>query len=141
MPIPFPRAQWLFPIAVSLHNLEESIWMPAFWREHEIHFWPSAALFRAVAAALALVAFLITFWSIRSGKRSAGTYVFALFALVLALNAFWHLGVTLWFRGYTPGVLTALVLNLPITLYLLRRAIREEFIVLPRHPLKSSVVR
>ncbi len=141
MPIRFPRAQWLFPIAVSLHNLEESIWMPAFWQAHDIHFWPSAALFRTVAAALALLAFLITFWSVRSGKRSAGTYAFALFALILALNAFWHLGVTLWFRGYTPGVATALALNLPVTLYLLWRAIREEFIVLPRLPLRSSAVR
>jgi len=141
MPIPFPPTQWLFPVAVSLHNLEESILDAPFWREHQMHFWASAAEFRILAAALALPAFSITFWSVRSGKRSAGTYAFALFDLVMALKAFWHLGVSLWLRGYTPGVLTALALNLPVTLYLLRRAIGEGFIALSRHPLNSSVGR
>ena len=108
--------------------------MPGFWGAHHIHIWASATQFRIVAAGAALAAFLITFWSIRSGKRSAGTYAFALFVLVVALNALWRLGVTLWFRGYTPGVATALALNLPVTLYPLRRAIREGFVVLPGFP-------
>lgn len=115
--------------------------MPAFWREHNIHIWASAAEFRMVATGLALLTFLITFWSVRSGKRSAGTYVFAVFALVVALNAVWHLGVTLWFRAYTPGVATALAINLPVTLYLLGRAIREDFVVLPPRRSASSIAR
>jgi hypothetical protein len=32
------------------------------------------------------------------------------------------------FRGYAPGLVTALLLNLPFSLYLLRRAARERWL-------------
>jgi len=127
----FTRMQWLFPITLALHNLEECIWMPAFWRERGIHTWVTAEEFRGVAAVLTLSGFLVTYWSGKSGRRSASTYIFAGFVFVMLLNAFWHAGASLWYRAYAPGMATGLLLNLPLAFCLLRKALKEEFIRLP----------
>jgi hypothetical protein len=128
----FSRLQWLFPVALTLHNLEEYFWMPGFWQKQGLHIWVTAGEFRAFLIGLTLFGFLVTYWSVHGGKRTASAYLFVALVLTMLLNAFWHLGVTFWFRSYTPGIVTALFINLPINIYLLGRAIREQFIGLPQ---------
>jgi hypothetical protein len=45
---------------------------------------------------------------------------------VLFLNGLFHVGATLRFGEYSPGVVTSLVLYFPLTLYLARRLVREQ---------------
>jgi hypothetical protein len=113
---------WLFPLAVSLHNLEEAIWMPVFWRSHGWHA-VNPAGFRTLAFALALLAFVVTYGAYKQNKLAI--YFFAGFGMVMLLNALWHIGVTLYLRAYSPGVVTAVVVVLPITSYLLARLLRS----------------
>jgi hypothetical protein len=48
------------------------------------------------------------------------------------LNAIWHLAIAVvLFRGYAPGLATALLLNLPFSLHLLGRAVREQWLSRP----------
>lgn len=47
---------------------------------------------------------------------------------VLLVNAGWHLLAAVINRGYVPGVITAALINLPFGIYVLRRAVKEEWI-------------
>jgi hypothetical protein len=48
--------------------------------------------------------------------------------VVLLLNAAWHAGVALFvFHGYAPGLVTAVAVNLPASLAVLRRAVGEHW--------------
>lgn len=127
----FARVQWLFPIAVSIHNLEEAVWMPWFWRSRGWHVPVSANGFWLATVLIDLVAFLSTYFAVRYGKQSQAVYIYCAFALLIFLNVFWHIGVALYYRTYAPGVVTAGLINLPLTAYLLQRAASEQYIFGP----------
>ena len=44
----FQTRQWLFPIAVTFHNSEEALWLPAGWTRHakEVPVHPGTGAFR-----------------------------------------------------------------------------------------------
>jgi len=54
--------QWLFPFAITLHNLEEAIWLPA-WSKHagKWHRPVSPSAFPFAVAVFTLLAFMVTF--------------------------------------------------------------------------------
>ena len=55
----------------------------------------------------------------------------ALLVLPMAFVVVFSFGEKAKNGGYAPGLVTALVLNLPFSLYLLRRAIREQWLSRP----------
>lgn len=123
----------MFPIALTLHNLEEAVWLPA-WSQHA-GFWESPVgptEFRVAAVLLAIAAYVVTYWSIRAGKEAVGTYVMAGFVFAILLNVIYHVAVTLGLREYAPGVVTAVLINLPVMWYLLVRVFRERWVTWPR---------
>lgn len=76
-----------------------------------------------------VLVYFITYWTSKSQKRSKAAYVLTgLFAIVLLNVLFPHLLASIFFVTYAPGVVTGLVFNLPVTLYLISRAIREQFV-------------
>ena len=124
----FEKVQWLFPVVVTLHNLEEAVWLPGFSRNRSWHPPISTTEFRIAAGLLALFAYVLTYFSVRDGKKSVGAYVMAGFSATMLLNAIWHVAVTAFVQAYAPGVATAVFLILPVTIYLLRRALREGYL-------------
>jgi len=55
------------------------------------------------------------------------------YALAMLLNVvFPHFIATVVLRRYAPGIVTALLLNFPITFLLLRRAVLEKYVELPK---------
>src|ERR1700737_3100498 len=113
---------WMFPIALTLHNLEEAVWLPA-WSQHA-GFWDSPVgptEFRIAAALLTILVYAVTYWSSRTAKESIGTYVLAGFAFAMLLNVIFHVAATVALRGYAPGVVTAVLINTPVMGYLLGR--------------------
>src|SRR5271169_3616569 len=116
------KAVWLFPISLTLHNMEESLWLPK-WSLHA-GIWESpvgAAEFRIAAALLAILAYLVTYWSLRHGKESIATYVMTGFVFAMLLNVIYHVAATIDLHKYAPGVVTAVTVILPVMAYLLRR--------------------
>lgn len=115
----------LFPLAVTLHNLEECLWLPD-WSRHT-PWWPQvdAAEFRFALVVLTLLAYLTAFWGLSRGPGSVGAYLHAGYMLAMLLNAFVpHLVVTLVTRRPMPGVATGLLLVAPVAaagLYLMLR--------------------
>ena len=112
------NAKWLLPLAVTLHNVEEAIWLPEFRTRHG---WNSitASQFRLAALVVALSAFAVTYGAIQKNRSRTVSYLFYAFCWIMLLNVFWHVGASFYFRAYAPGAITAVVSVFPITLYLI----------------------
>src|SRR5690348_4215369 len=99
-------------------NSEEAIWLPGFCIRHG---WNSmaASQFRFAALVVVLLAFAITYAAVLNNHGGAASYLFYGFCWIMLLNVFWHIGASFYFRAYAPGSITAVVLVLPISLYLI----------------------
>jgi Protein of unknown function with HXXEE motif len=127
----FEKLQWLFPIAVTLHNAEEALSMPKWVSAHS-----SQLPLHLVAAkmwvgwlVLTGAGFAITCLSARRGKGSVWAYLLFGYAAAMLANVFIpHIPATLVFGEYTPGVVTAVLVNLPVMSLLLLKAVRERWV-------------
>ncbi|MEW6670902.1 MAG: HXXEE domain-containing protein [Thermodesulfobacteriota bacterium] len=121
---------WLFAIAITVHNLEESIWLPRWSKSAgRWHHPVEPGEFRFAVAALTVFAYAAACLAFVGGRESAGAYLISGYALAMLINVvFPHLVATVALRRYAPGVATALVLNLPVTFFLLRQAIAEKYV-------------
>ncbi len=126
----FVLFSWLFTLAVTLHNLEEALLLPG-WSQSagRWHHPVGAREFRFAVAVLTVFAYLAAYLATVGGKESWGAYLVAGYALTMLLNVlFPHVLATLVMRRYAPGTVTALLLNLPITVLLLRQAIEDGYV-------------
>jgi hypothetical protein len=126
----FGNLQWLFPIVVTLHNAEEAIWLPNWAkRAGRWHFPVKPGVFRFAVAVLTVLAFAVTWLSARSGKQSVWTYLaFGYMVALLANVLIPHVAASVALRSYTPGVATAVTLNLPVLSLLVVLALGEGYV-------------
>jgi hypothetical protein len=128
---------WGLPFVFLLHNIEEAIWMygflpvdparlPLVLRPYAPNI--SYRSFLLVLAIVTALPFGVASAASLDRDRGWGTYVLLAFAAAFLLNVLSHVGSALLFRGYTPGLVTALLLNLPVTVYTLHRAVRERWV-------------
>jgi len=132
------RAIWLLPFVLVLHNLEEGFFFPRYVPRvlarlpPSVQEWIGPVGLREMGAALALTTLIplgFSFWAtVRPTSRTALWLVLAMWATLL-LNAAWHVTAALvLFQGYAPGVATAVALNLPLSVLVLRRAATEQWV-------------
>ena len=132
---------WLVPTLLAVHNAEEALFFPRYL---PLVLARLPAGWQAVAAplttgqvwsALAVVtgvAFAVAWWADRRPDSRAALWLLLLIQSAVLLNAIWHAAIAVvLFGGYAPGLVTALLLNLPFSLYLLRRAVREQWLSRP----------
>ena len=126
----FQHLQWLFPIVVALHNLEEAMLLPDWSkRAGRWHAPISRGAFLLAAVVLTLLAFAITWLSAASGNQTVWTYLaFGYMAAMLANALIPHVALTVALRSYMPGVATAVAFNLPVLSLLVVIAIREGYV-------------
>jgi hypothetical protein len=94
-------------------------------------------LYGALAVVTAIPVALALFAHWRATRRWA-TYGLLIVAAVLLVNVVWHLGAAAWLGGYAPGLVTAVVVNLPVTSVALGRARRRGLV--SRHGLWRLLV-
>ena len=123
---PYRKIVWLLAITETLHNIEEAIWLPG-WSKSAGMWHPPVNPFEfrfAVAAITLLIYGIIYYFSKKYSNISkylmAGSLAIILFNVLMP-----HLLATIITGRYTPGVVTGLLFNVPATLYLLQRGIRE----------------
>lgn len=126
----FRTLEWLFPIVVTLHNSEEAIWLPDWWKRSGIwHGRVTPRSFRFAAAVLTFLAYAVTWLSVVAGRQSVWTYLaFGCIAATLVNVLVPHLAATIAMRCYVPGVATAVLLNLPVLALLVVCALREGYV-------------
>jgi hypothetical protein len=127
----FHLLQWLFPIAATVHNIEEAIWMPGFMATHgtELPWSVDPGQFRFALVVLTAAAWMITFLGWRTGPQSIWTYLECGYIVTMLINVFVpHIPAAILFHGYAPGVVTTVLVNLPAMALLTRLAIKDEYI-------------
>ena len=121
---------WLFAMAITVHNFEEAIWLPA-WSKTAGRFHHPIGIFefRFAVIVLTVMAYIAAALTMIGGKGSIGAYLISGYALAMLINVvFPHLLATLVMRRYAPGTATAIALKLPITSMLLYQSFKEGFI-------------
>jgi hypothetical protein len=142
LPAGFEHAQWLFPLAITIHNIEEAVWLPA-WSKHAARFHaPVGAFeFRFAVIVLTLLGYVITFLSVRYGSGSVATGLFCAYCLAMLLNAFVpHLAAAIVLRRYAPGLATGLLVNVPVTAWLLHLSYAQGHVTMKMLAVSSAVM-
>lgn len=124
---------WLFPVVFLIHDLEEILMVEWFWRQNTtglVSLLPEAmrATTRELAWAVAVVGVFVviaTYTGLRALRAGRPPLLFGVTASVLFFNVFTHLAQSVLVVGYTPGVVTAVLLALPYTMYLRSRLAAE----------------
>ena len=124
---------WLVPILLTIHNLEEAVVMPAFIEKRNASVQGrlqgiippiTYKQFLTALIIITVIPYLIAlFWI---GRRWA-QYLLVGLQVVMLINVCAHTLMALSLKGYAPGLITALLLNLPFSLYLLKRAVSERW--------------
>ncbi len=126
----------LIAVTLAIHNAEEyfafplfmgslgrqlSGWLPAPALQHSV-----TNLHIALVLATVLPAIFIV-WAIFS-RRQWLLIAALLVEAVLLVNAFAHTLAAVLRGGYVPGLITAVLINLPFGIYVFRRAVRDRWI-------------
>jgi hypothetical protein len=133
------------PLLITVHNAEEALGLPRALALLGERFGPMVeglGLTRTHALWPLLVATLVP-WLVWAISRARGhgmpwLWILVLLQCLMLANAAWHLLSALGFGAYMPGLATALLLNLPFSIYLLLRVQRERW--LPRHLLPGLLL-
>jgi hypothetical protein len=133
------KRRWyvLTALAFALHNAEEAAFAarmldlmqsraPMFLRG--FYSGIQASDLRASLLVLTVIALLLAALASRSPSAPGWSYVMLLMAAVIGLNALAHLGLAISFGTYMPGLITALVLTLPVSVAVLARGRRETWV-------------
>ena len=135
--LPYRSLQRLLAVVIALHNAEEGLTAGAYLprvREYiervpalrDAGLPPSLAQLYFALVVVTLVPALLVGWATTGRESIAKREVVAVVAAALLWNVFVpHLSAMVVLRGYAPGGLTALAVNLPFCLYFFRRSFRE----------------
>jgi hypothetical protein len=119
-----------FPLAITLHNIEEALWLPQ-WSKYAGKYHPpvEAKEFHFALLVITGFAYLITFLKCIFPADVIITWLFYGFLGVMVINAvFPHLIATIAIKKYAPGLLTGIFLIIPINSLLIYRAINAQTI-------------
>jgi len=124
----------ILPIIFAIHNLEEWLTIDRFLPlvRRRAPDWAAPLLegvhqegFRDALLIVTIVGVVIGLWALLRPHSQAALWTLLLLLAVLLLNVASHLGSAVFLRGYSPGVASAVLLNLPFSVYVFRGALRE----------------
>lgn len=147
----YRSVQRLLPVVIALHNAEEAITAPAYLPrvgEYVAGFPalrdagvvpPSLTQLYIALVVVTIVPAIMIGWATSSRDSAAKRGVVAVVAAALLWNVLLpHVSAMIAFRGYAPGGLTALVVNLPFCVYFFRRSSRDG--ILTREEMTWAVI-
>lgn len=122
---------WLVPIFLTIHTLEEALAMPAFIEKRNSSV-PGAlrdiippVTYKQFLISLLVITIISYLIALVWMGRKTGVYLLVGFQVVMLINVFAHLMMAIFLKGYAPGIVTALAINLPFSMYLLKRVVVE----------------
>lgn len=118
----------IFLLGFTLHNLEEAIWLPE-WTKYAKNYHQQVTRNQFVFAVIiiTIIGYIITVLDIvYANIGDFINYIYLGFIGMMAVNTiFPHLISTIALKKYTPGLITALLLNLPISLLIITHYIQS----------------
>ncbi|MGM9950019.1 MAG: HXXEE domain-containing protein [Lysinibacillus sp.] len=131
----------LFCMAITIHNIEEAIWLPA-WSQQPSRFQKpvSAEEFRFAVTVITLLAYAAASSYLIWPHAELAKWIFTGFLGSMIVNAiFPHLVATLVMKKYAPGMVTGLLLNIPVNSFILSR-MHADNIILWWEPVLSTII-
>ncbi len=135
----FRRAVWLFPAVFGLHVLEEAPGFTLWARRHASSRYTQADFIRNNALGMALTLGGTGLVSRSPGRRSVFLYMSLVLTQQALFNTVFHVGTTVVYREYSPGLVTAVGGFLPLWWHLSRLA-REEGLLGPASELSAAAI-
>ena len=129
--ISFDRLLWLVPIFLTIHNIEEAPFMENWSKclPVKLPFTVTTRQFVIAVTVITIAGFIITYLGVEYLANQTGYLLVLGMQALLLFNAFVpHIATTIRFRMYSPGVITAVLIMLPFSYYLFRRAIAENIL-------------
>jgi hypothetical protein len=121
---------WGIPLFFAVHNAEEAPQMARWSRSMSLKWMLTVSTLQFVVAVVLLTALVLGLTALAADAPpgSAGVYVLTGVQAIIFVNAFGHFGLALYMRRYNPGLVTALLFNLPFSLYLFRRLLTAGYV-------------
>lgn len=118
----------LLPVFLFLHEIEE--WNILSWYERNyINLpWKTNASIRTFLIFISLFGFGWIFLATRFASQSTSAVLIGFFTAIILLNAIQHIYWAFLFRQYAPGVITSVVLLIPLIFAIFYRAITEDIL-------------
>ncbi len=117
-----------FLLGFTLHNLEEAFWLPG-WLKKVKHYQEPVNKKQIIytVSIITFLGYIITITDIFIAQTgSIQNYLFLGFICLIGLNTvFWHLVATIILKRYTPGLITGLSFNLPLSYFIITNYLRE----------------
>lgn len=110
-----------FCLAITLHNIEEAIWLPKWSQQNsKFHKPVTSSEFHFAVIFVTILAYLSSFSFLYMPDSVVAKWIFIGFLGSMIFNAiFPHLIATILLKKYAPGLLTGLLLNLPINSFVI----------------------
>ena len=129
--------QWLVFLFLAAHNLEEGLTAPSYLPRVKailngrvpaglIADIPTPGQLYAALAGATIIPFFIVLFATSGRPSPFKDYTVAVVQALVLVNVFVpHVPAAILLGGYAPGVVTAVLLNLPFSLYFFSRSLRE----------------
>ena len=117
----------ILAITETLHNTEEAIWFPSW--SSTLSFWQPAVgeLEFRIAIILVTLLFYGAIYYSMTNVTQFSSYIFSGIVTLILFNVFFpHLLGTIMTGEFVPGVATGVLLNIPITVLLLWKGLKEK---------------
>jgi hypothetical protein len=117
----------LFGIGVTLHNLEEAMFLVDWTRSHiKLWFDPNPKIYWVLTSLFSVVTWIPVVGVCVSKEGSSFQSALSGFALVMAINAVLpHLVISLVKHSYSPGTGTGMLFNLPFGVLLIHEQLSD----------------
>jgi len=116
------------PLAYAFHHYEESIifnfraWRSLYFPDNKL---PSTELMLLILMVISLVYIILHF--IIENKATAQSVIIFLMATQVN-NMIFHTGGTIVFQDFSPGLITAILLYIPVNIFIAQKALQEGWI-------------
>ena len=130
-----------FCLAITLHNVEEALWLPEWSQSGSSFQQPvTANEFHFAVFIITVFDYVMSFLYVRFPKINLLKWAFIGFLGSMVFNAiFPHLLATIVMKTYAPGVVTGILLNIPINTIILYKLYKSN-VVTKKEIVISTVV-
>ncbi len=123
----FRKAIWLAPLAYALHQIEETVFGFTIWREKYLHASQTLPIPVFFAILMGVYLAFILIHNLWPNKVTAWFVLAAILAMQFH-NGIYHLVGTIYFGEYSPGLITGLIIYIPLSCLFFYKAYKEELI-------------
>lgn len=131
-----------FCFAITLHNIEEALWLPKWSQQKsKFHMPVTPNEFHFAVIVITMLAYLSAFGYYYLPQSNFLKWIFIGFLGSMIFNAiFPHLAATIVMKKYAPGLITGLLLNIPINSFIIYQLFSHHLILWKELILSTIVV-